>query len=366
MVIRSFRRSAFTLIELLVVIAIIAILIGLLLPAVQKVRDAAARMSCSNNLKQLALACHNYASSNGALPPGNDVRFNGVHPRLLSYIEQDAMFRAYDLNGQFGPGASSWFASGAANNIPQSATPPVQGRWGLQLPNIKTFLCPAAKPPEEMTYLVQVTGCGYANQDYRDTPSTLGLPAGQFNSTFFIYANTGSPYVLANTGQTNYLFNRGFLEHPSDDPNFPDSPYPGPFPYTNKAGAPAAFSTQGTPTNKGTALEGIPDGTSNTIMFMESYSGQIDNFQGTSGWVALNWGHAPFYADFGTCPDATNQNCDPNHGLFGWALPSSVHGGNRINTAFCDGSVRSLPPNMSYSLFVFLTGATDGRAVTFE
>jgi prepilin-type N-terminal cleavage/methylation domain-containing protein len=94
-------RSAFTLIELLVVIAIIAILIGLLLPAVQKVREAAARIVCANNVKQLALACHNYHSANETMPPwasANSGQYGSAHFLLLPYIEQDNLFRAANGN----------------------------------------------------------------------------------------------------------------------------------------------------------------------------------------------------------------------------------------------------------------------------
>jgi prepilin-type N-terminal cleavage/methylation domain-containing protein len=218
------RRRGFTLIELLVVIAIIAILIGLLLPAVQKVRDAAARSQCQNNLKQIALAAHNYQGTMNTLPPGfNPNSYVGSLAYLLPFLEQQniynlvpqSLFSLRVNNGQWWSYDNSWTAATY---------------------HIKTFECPADGN------LYSATQGAWAYM----TESGYNLNAAYF----------GGSAASIGLGATDYIASAGALGNVSGSGDTFYGQWMGPF-YQGSS----------------VSLTWITDGTSNTLMFGESLGG---------------------------------------------------------------------------------------------
>jgi prepilin-type N-terminal cleavage/methylation domain-containing protein len=160
-------RRGFTLIELLVVIAIIAVLIGLLLPAVQKVREAAARSTCENNLKQFGVGLHNYHSAFGGFPaaksenpPGSTTMVHGWVPFILPFIEQENVYNLYrfDISWDDSPNDSGT-NSGAVNRT-----------------QFKIFLCPSAPPDRTGTNKRGIIDYSPTNQVTRPNAFVTKLP----------------------------------------------------------------------------------------------------------------------------------------------------------------------------------------------
>ncbi|MBP3958208.1 DUF1559 domain-containing protein [Gemmata sp. G18] len=311
-------RVGFTLIELLVVIAIIAILIGLLLPAVQKVREAAARMSCSNNIKQLGLAAHNYQSGNGVLPPGADVQNAGCVVYLLPYLEQDNAFKLFS----FQPASYTNYWNDPANRPPSTGTdtiPPPPSplpMYGTQA-KIKSLICPAT--PDSVTTVLMAVNYGTSGTDY------AGSNGGH------VFSSAPGRLVL---GHSNYLGVAGY---------YPGNPtLAGIFTFKSK-----------------TKIETIGDGSSNTMMFAE-YAGGYNAWGGSGGIpdgiMGAAWSCGFNYTGFGS-PAADYRAAGA------WGVFSGAHTGGRLHICYGDGSVRSLSPSIDFSTWVYLSGMNDGVVV---
>jgi prepilin-type N-terminal cleavage/methylation domain-containing protein/prepilin-type processing-associated H-X9-DG protein len=316
------RRPAFTLIELLVVIAIIGILIALLLPAVQKIREAAARLKCANNLHQIGLAMHNYHDANGKLPPqtarnANSCCYGTWQMAILPYVEQDNLWNAYTNYG--GTAATG---------------PTYEQLSNLRVTSVRlaTFTCPS------------------------DIPNAPKL--GTFSG------------VTYNITQHNYLVNVGNIDYSQGkDGVLPDQP--------------AGLTFLGAPFSRNAQfkLTDISDGTSNTLMAAEVKQGQGQDFRGLTWWAEGSGftvyrtpnSPGPDYIANGkgapgcvpTAVNSLNADCkafptpNPNWNVF---TARSRHLGG-VNVVLCDGSTRFVTNSIAWPVWQALGTSQGGEVV---
>ncbi len=348
------RRRAFTLIELLVVIAIIGILIALLLPAVQKVREAANRAKCSNNLKQIALACHNFHDAVGVMPPGEGSvpadfssftsdgqpttdAFGTTFFHLLPYLEANNTYM------------DSYVRAGEGISLPGFAGkkwPNYHGHWQ---DGIKIFICPS-DPSVDANGTVDVS----AIMTVPEFKAPWGACSYGVNAQVFCRIDASS--VDAN-GEVIYSFKKYFSRDP-------------------------LHATEARP-KLGSSF---PDGTSNTILIAEKYgrciNASVTGNAGNGGSLWAYWSIAQFApvlpdlyplhpgfahdyfspngigtnSKFQVQPTPWNGNCDPNRA-------SSPHPGG-IQVALADGSVRTLSAAMDPQTWWWACVPNDGHTLS--
>jgi len=309
-------KKAFTLIELLVVIAIIAILIGLLLPAVQKVREAAAKTQCINNLKQLGISIHGYASSNDSkIPTSTRPTGNTTSPRiswavaLLPYLEQGNLVKSYDLG-------STWCS---VANLPITKQP------------IKIFQCPVSQDETRLdgdpqTGTWDIVGIS----DYAAIAGVSAI-ATNINTT-----GVSIPGIMEKNKTVKFLDVKDGLSNT--------------IAITESAGRPRLIQ-------KGVKIGAVPTNKVNGGGWCRPAS-DIDfissNAAGTSypGTCAVNCTNGFNYPTYNMAPFGTE----------GTSQPFSFHSGT-INNLMGDGSVRSVGASISVQIFAALCTRDNGETV---
>jgi prepilin-type N-terminal cleavage/methylation domain-containing protein/prepilin-type processing-associated H-X9-DG protein len=373
------RRQAFTLIELLVVIAIISVLIGLLVPAVQKVREAASRMKCSSNLRQIVLACHNYHDTQHEFPMGCYIPWaqDGFHDTqdvtlpfgpnwaiyLLPYIEEDTVFKSVNVFNY--PGTA----------LPANLTnyPTYDRTWRALRGNvIPVYLCPSDANNQQP----------YNDPSGVDCPAEVGWARGNYAGTAGF---TDSDHTT--NGADCYL-NNPFDGTGSDGvvPGNPANPAvsKGPIFY---------FCTTG---HSNSGIKHITDGTSNTIMFNEVRAG-ISPLDSRGVWALGHPGSSLTEAGRSYNPTPNNTLDSPDGQTFGdelqncykfWfyglgakqgmgcfpntsgdqmnsGIARSMHT-NGVNCAFADGSVHFITNSIDQFTWCILQSKNDGFVVKFD
>jgi prepilin-type N-terminal cleavage/methylation domain-containing protein len=314
-------RAGFTLIELLVVIAIIAILIGLLLPAVQKVREAAARAQCSNNLKQLALACHAYHDAHKFLPPARVARdAYATWPVLvMPFVEQDPLYKQWNIALGFS----------SQNATAQQTTVPI-------------FFCPSRSRTSLLSH-----------------PTTAGDPNDGKPGALGDYACCAGDGASQNIYKANGAMINGHVTNP-----------PGPGPQSGANGIdqpnanPPALPLVPIKAFTGyTSLTKIPDGTSNTLLIGEKHV--LAGHFGESGD-----GDGPYYS--GTGYDTAQRVAGPSYPLARDPYDSNsnrrdMFGGPHTGIclfAFADGSVHAVGVTIDVINLGYLANRRDGHVPT--